>query len=56
MKSNQAKLLSKLSQKIKAEHKDKNVVLASLQEAKILNKKGEFTSHYKNLAKVGFTK
>ena len=56
MRSNQAKLLYKLSQKIKAEHKDKKVVLTSLQNAKILDNQGKFTSHYKNLAKVVFTK
>lgn len=52
MKTNQVKLLTSLAKKIKSEKKDRAKVVASLQSAKILTKKENFTGHYSNLKKV----
>ena len=52
MEAKQIELLALLAKKIRAEDKDINKVLASLQSAKILTKKRNFTSHYKTLSKV----
>ena len=52
MEANQVKLLTSLAKKIKAEKKDRAKVLVSLQSAKILTKKENFTSHYSHLEKV----
>lgn len=52
MESKQLKLLKSLAKRLKAEKKDKEAAVASLVSAKILNKNGKFTSHYKNLNKV----
>ena len=52
MESNQLKLLSSLAKAIKSEKKDKAEIIVTLQSAKILTKKENFTGHYKNLDKV----
>jgi hypothetical protein len=52
MEEKQLKLLKVLAKKIKSEKKEQAVVVASLQSAKILTKKGNFTGHLKNLDKV----
>ncbi|HRB72053.1 hypothetical protein [Flavobacterium sp. WV_118_3] len=52
METNQVKLLTSLAKKIKSEKKDRAKVVASLQSAKILTKKENFTGHYSNLKKV----
>lgn len=52
MEENQFKLLKELAQNIESEKKDRAVVVASLQSAKILDKKENFTSHLKNLKRV----
>ncbi len=52
MEDKQIKLLWTLAKKIKAEKKERKNVIASLQSAKILTKKGNFSGHLKNLDKV----
>ena len=52
MEKDQLKLLIQLAKSLKAEKKDKASALASLHSAKILTKKGNFTSHYSHLEKV----
>ena len=52
MESNQIKLLSALAKKLKGENKDKEKAIASLQSAKILDRKGDFTKQYSNLEKI----
>lgn len=52
MKSNQVKLLNTLAKEIKSEKKDKAKVAATLQSAKILTKRGNFTSKFSNLNRV----
>lgn len=53
METNQIKLLKELAKKIKAENiKDRTIIVASLQSAKILTKGENFTGHLKNLDKV----
>ncbi|MDR6564519.1 MULTISPECIES: hypothetical protein [unclassified Arcicella] len=52
MEGNQIKLLASLAKQIKSEKKDRVKVIASLQSAKILTRKENFTSHYSNLSKV----
>ncbi len=52
MEENQAKKLASLAKKIKSEKKDRMKVVSTLQAAKILNKKENFTVHYSNLEKV----
>jgi hypothetical protein len=52
METNQLKLLLDLAKKISSEKKDRATVVASLQSAKILTKKENFTTHLKNLDKV----
>ena len=52
MESNQIKLLSALAKKLKGENKDKEKAIASLQSAKILDRKGDFTKQYSNVEKI----
>lgn len=52
METNQLKLLMELAKKISAEKKDRAAIVASLQSAKILTKKENFTPHLKGLEKV----
>ncbi len=52
MEEKQLKLLKALAKRIKSEKKERTIVIASLQSAKILTKKENFTSHLKNLDKV----
>lgn len=52
MESNQVRLLTLLAKKIKSEKKDRGRIVTSLQSAKILTKKENFTGHYSNLKKV----
>lgn len=52
MVERQIKLLKKLYKKIQAEKKNRVKVIVSLQSAKILTKKENFTNHLKNLNKI----
>ena len=52
MEINQAKLLVSLAKKIQSEKKDRNKIVVSLNSAKILTKKENFTKHYSNLEKA----
>ena len=52
MEEKQMKLLKALAKKIKSEKKERTVVVASLQSAKILTKSENFTGHLKNLDRV----
>ena len=52
MEANQIRLLIRLAKKIKSEKKDRAKIVTSLQSAKILTKKENFTNHYSNLKKV----
>lgn len=45
-------LLIELAEKLKLEDKDKSKSLKTLQDAKILDEKGEFTEQYSNLNRV----
>lgn len=51
MEANQVELLVSLAKRIKSEQKDRDRVVATLQSAKILTKKENFTGHYSNLKK-----
>lgn len=52
MEEKQIKLLKALAKKIKSEKKERTLVVASLQSAKILTKGENFTGHLKNLDRV----
>ena len=52
MEEKQIKLLKALANKIKSEKKERTIVVASLQSAKILTKGENFTGHLKNLDRV----
>ena len=52
MEEKQIKLLKVLAKKIKSEKKERTIIVASLQSAKILTKNEKFTGHLKNLDKV----
>ncbi|MGG7468059.1 hypothetical protein [Chryseobacterium arthrosphaerae] len=52
MENNQVKLLKALAKSIKTEKKDRAKALSSLQSAKILTKKENFTGAYSNLKRV----
>jgi len=52
MESNQIKLLLDLAKKVSNEEKDRTMVVASLQSARILTKHENFSTHLKNLDKV----
>lgn len=52
MERNQIKLLTSLAKKIKAEKKDKNAVILTLQSAKILTKSENFTGNFSNLNRI----
>ena len=52
MKTNQIKLLTSLAKEIKTKNKDKAKALATLQSAKILTKKGNFSKKYSNLNRI----
>jgi len=52
MEKTQIMLLTKLAEKIMTEKKDKKSVLLTLRSAKILNKNGNFTTHFHNLNKI----
>lgn len=52
MEEKQLQLLKALAKKIKSEKKERTLVVASLQSAKILTKGENFTGHLKNLDKV----
>jgi hypothetical protein len=52
MENNQISLLASLAKKIQSEEKNRTKILASLNSAKILTKKGDFTSHYPKLKKL----
>ncbi|WP_294248011.1 hypothetical protein [uncultured Chryseobacterium sp.] len=52
MENDQVKLLKDLAKSIKAEKKDRAKVIKSLQSAKILTKKENFTAAYSNLRRV----
>lgn len=52
MEREQKVLLTKLANKLKTQKRTKTEALKTLQSAKILDKKGELTIHYKNLKKV----
>ena len=52
MISKQIKLLKILAKKIRTEKKDSVKVVASLQSAKILTKKGDFTTQYNLLNEI----
>lgn len=51
MEAKQIKLLTILAKKIKSSNKNKEDVVASLQDAKILTKAGNLTGKYDNLKK-----
>ena len=55
MEEKQIKLLKALAKKIKSEKKERTLVIASLQSAKILTKGENFTGHLKNLDRVFVT-
>jgi len=48
----QIKLLKILAKKIKSEKKERTEIITSLQSAKILTKKENFSGHFKNLNKL----
>ncbi len=52
MEEKQIQLLKALAKKIKSEKKERTLVIASLQSAKILTKGENFTGHLKNLDRV----
>jgi hypothetical protein len=52
METKQIKLLKALAKKIKSEKREREVVIESLQSAKILTKEENFTGHLKNLDKI----
>lgn len=52
MVNNQIKLLKALAKNIKEERVDRKKVVTSLQSAKILNKKENFTGTYGNLKRL----
>ncbi|HRE40831.1 MAG TPA: hypothetical protein PLG90_05825 [Ignavibacteria bacterium] len=52
MENEQKELLTKLANKLKSQKRTKKEALKTLQSAKILDKKGNLTNHYKNLRKV----
>ena len=52
MMEDQVRLLKSLAKKLKSEKKDRAQAVASLQSAKILTKKENFTGHYSNLSRV----
>lgn len=52
MEEKQIKLLIALAKKIKSEKKERTIVIASLQSARILTKGENFTGHLKNLDRV----
>jgi hypothetical protein len=52
MERKQIKLLKALAKKIKSEKREREVVIESLQSAKILTKEENFTGHLKNLDKI----
>lgn len=52
MEREQKELLSKLAKELKSQNRTKKEALNTLQSAKILDKKGKLTNHYKNLRKV----
>ena len=52
MEEKQLQLLKALAKKIKSEKKERTLVVASLQSAKILTKRENFTGHLKNLDRV----
>lgn len=52
MENNQVKLLRALAKNIKADRTDRKRVVISLQSAKILNKKEDFTGTYSNLKRL----
>jgi len=53
--SYQITLLLELAEEIKSKPRSKEEALKSLVAAKILTKKGNFTSHYPNLKKADIT-
>jgi len=58
MYNDQIKLLTTLAKKIKSEQKDRDKIkdresiIVTFKSAKILNAKGNLTSHYSNLKRV----
>jgi polysaccharide pyruvyl transferase WcaK-like protein len=52
MNNNQITLLNELAKKIANQRLTKKAILTSLQSAKIINSKGDFTRQYSNLRKV----
>ena len=56
MENTQVKLLNSLAKKIKAEKRDKEAAILTLQSAKILTKSGNFTSNFINLNKIFVSK
>ncbi len=56
MKNNQVKLLTSLAKKIEKEKKDRSQIISTLQSAKILTKKENFTEQYSNLRRVVVSK
>jgi len=56
MENTQVKLLNSLAKKIKAEKRDKEAVILTLQSAKILTKSGNFSSNFINLNKIFVSK
>ena len=56
MENNQVRLLNSLAKKIEKEKKDRSQIVSTLQSAKILTKKENFTEHYSNLRKVVVSK
>lgn len=55
MESNQIKLLSSLAQNIQSRKKNRELIVSTLQSAKILTRGENLTSHYANLNKVILT-
>lgn len=56
MEANQIKLLNSLAKEIGREKKVRSQIISTLQSAKILTKKENFTGHYSNLKKVVVSK
>ncbi len=52
MENKQQKLLIALAKKLKSQKKDRKIVIASLQSAKILTQNENFTGHLRHLDKV----
>lgn len=52
MEKRQIELLKNLAKKLKAEKKDREAIVLSLQKAKILTKKENFTKSFHNLERV----